>query len=545
MAQVKGITKTYGPELVLRNITFNLGRGQKIALIGPNGVGKSTLLQILAGIVQPDEGLVELNDLPRIGYLPQQIVVESEKTVEEYIKDVVGISPIEKELDELSNTNDSTLADQIGSLQETYEALGGYELSHRIRKIFAGIGLKDIQSDRQLNQLSGGQKTRVAIAAILLRGQDLLLLDEPTNNLDLEAIEWLEGFVIQSEATCIVISHDTRFLDAVTEKVFEIDPFTKQVTEYTGNYSDYAERRGKAENRLREAFRLQKDEVERLEKVVSRQKAWAVKGARQVGTDNDKFLRGFRRDRATKSASRAKAVEKRLSQIERIELPKKQSDLAWELDSDIDQNRFVIGLSNAVMGFASQPVLKDVTLSVLSGQKIVIIGDNGSGKTTLLRSLIGEIPILEGLRQVNQQVSFGYFPQDHDNFPRDILVREFFNDLSDKVGSEKEWRQTLRLLRINESSHSKRIGDLSPGMRAKLLLAAFALLGHDTLILDEPTNHLDLDTVTELKAVLAAFSGTVIASTHDRNFIETLQPDFIWDITDNTVVSSPYTEANE
>src|ERR1035437_5915453 len=313
MIKVQDIQKSYGSKNVLSNVSFSLGRGQKVALVGHNGTGKTTLLKILAGLEDQDAGSINIASHACIGYLPQDTSLSENKTVMGYLRQVSGIDVLEKEMESLSAELDNAeKVKRYSEVQSTYEHLDGYSFVHRAKVILSGFGLDNIELDRSLSNLSSGQKSKVVLTGILLKGVDLLLLDEPTNNLDLPALIWLEDFLQKSEASCIIVSHDRRFLDKIVRKIFELDWHTHTITITGGKYSDYLEMITKRISGQKEKYRLQQEEIDRLNESVREKKAAAIRGSHWSPKDNDKFLRGFKRDKATKSAKVAKTIEKRI-----------------------------------------------------------------------------------------------------------------------------------------------------------------------------------------------------------------------------------------
>ncbi|MBU3942750.1 ATP-binding cassette domain-containing protein, partial [Patescibacteria group bacterium] len=288
--KVNNISKTFEGKIILADVSFSLGKNQKAALVGLNGVGKSTLLKIIAGSEKADSGAVEIAYNIRVGYLSQEIIFEEEETVQSYLKKISGLDKIESRMKEIeAKLNDPKLLEEYGNLQNEFTRMEGYSFDHRAKVILEGFGLKDIDSNRSLSELSGGQKSKVALAGILLKGFDILLLDEPTNNLDLPALIWLEQYINKITASCLIISHDRRFLDNVVSKVFEIDWHNRKINSYTGGYSDYIKYKEKEFLKQIQAYELQQEEIQKLKKATRDYKEWAKKGAKQTTSDHDKF----------------------------------------------------------------------------------------------------------------------------------------------------------------------------------------------------------------------------------------------------------------
>ncbi|PIR38930.1 MAG: ABC transporter, partial [Candidatus Zambryskibacteria bacterium CG10_big_fil_rev_8_21_14_0_10_42_12] len=274
MLQAKHLQKIYGSLTVLADVSFSLAKGQKVALVGDNGTGKTTILKIIAGLVEPDAGEIELAKNTCIGYLPQDTSLSGDETISAYLRQIAGIDALEQKLEALaSHLEDKAKSLEYGDAHEQYERLDGYAFEHRIKVMLAGFGLENVGIDHRLSDLSSGQKSKVALAGILLKGVDLLLLDEPTNNLDLPALIWLEDFLRKSDAACIVISHDRRFLDRVVRKIFELDRHTRILNISGGTYSDYLAMVAKRIARQKEEYRLQQEEIERLSDQARQQRA--------------------------------------------------------------------------------------------------------------------------------------------------------------------------------------------------------------------------------------------------------------------------------
>jgi len=519
MITVKNISKTYGSSLILSDISFSLKDREKAALVGQNGVGKSTLLKIIAGIEKPDSGTVEFPRNTCIGYLPQEIEVSEYETIEEYLKRFSGLKELEEKMQKLENdlTNPKNLS-EYSELQNLYIHLGGYEFQHRIEVILKGFGLIDIPLDTVLKKLSGGQKKKVVLAGILLKGVDVLLLDEPTNDLDLPAIIWLENFILNSKASCLIVSHDRRFLDKVTSRVFEIDWFSRKIITYTGSYSDYLKVKEKQLEEQKKLYSLQQEEIKRLKETARQKKEWAKRGAYQEVSDNDKYSRGVQRDRAAKSSKAAKLIEKRLEQMQKIEKPQERQPLIIPLKTLKDENKAYIRLKEVVAGYKNGFKTEPINLEIEYGSRIGILGINGSGKSTLLKTITGELQPLEGELVLSPSIIFGNLMQEHENLPRDFSLFQF---IKEKAGlNDEQIYSLLRKFNFSPQEISKKIKNISPGERARLLLAYFAAIGANVLVLDEPSNHLDVEAIEALKEALKTYTGTVILVSHDRYFIE-------------------------
>lgn len=519
MIIAKKITKAYGIRAVLSGVSFALGDGQKAALIGPNGVGKSTLLKILAGLETPNKGEVQRAKHAGVGYLSQEIEALPKETVREYLFRVSGLAELERSMKALEkDLADGEVLEEYMEMEDVYRRAGGYDFEHRAKVLLDGFRLPEDALDRMVSTLSGGQKSKVSLAAILIKGVDILLLDEPTNNLDLPALIWLEEYLLQSPATCLIASHDRKFLDRVVTKVLEIDWFKRDATLHTGNYTEVAERKALEIRRLKEAYRLQQEELHRLQETAQEKNDWAAKGAVQKWSDNDKMGRNFARDRSKKLAVFGKAIEVRRDQIDVIEQLKERQPLTIEmnvLESESDRNIYLKDIVAGYDGFRIGPV----DLEIPFGSRIGIVGPNGSGKSTLLKTLVGDLEPLEGGVILGAAIALGNFTQEHKNLPREKTVRWLFGEMAGIYDAERI-RLALRKFYLEQDTERDKIGDLSPGERARLLLALYSEMKVNVLVLDEPTNHLDIEAIEALEEVLQHYTGTIILVSHDRAFLE-------------------------
>lgn len=538
MLQVKNIQKSYGNLAVLSGVSFSIERGQKAALVGPNGTGKSTLLRILAGLEEADAGEVELAQGARVAYLPQDTSLVGEETVSQYLRRITGVEELESELRLLEHElSDPEKASLYNDVTERYEQLEGYSFNHRMQVILTGFGLGNSIEDRSLVHLSSGQKTKVALAGILLGGADLLLLDEPTNNLDLPALIWLEDFLKNSHAACIIVSHDRRFLDRVVRKIFELDWITRTVTSTSGTYTDFIERSVKELKRAKAEYHLQKEEIERLTEVAKEQKASASAGAKWKGSDGDKLLRGFKRDRAGRSGRAAKAIEKRIEQMDKLERPIERDPFEIGLEAERLRGTLSIGAERLIVGYRNGFQSKPLSITIRYGERVGILGMNGEGKSTLLKTLTGVIKPIEGEVLMGTGVKIGNMMQEHESLPRDVSMIDYImskTGLDEPLAFNKLIRFGLKRSQVRAA-----IGTLSPGGRARFLLALFSAQSVNTLVLDEPTNHLDIEALSALEDALEIYKGTVILVSHDRYFMEVLKLDSVYELSEGRLTRIP------
>lgn len=505
------IHKAYGTITVLDDISFSLAKGQKAGLIGYNGTGKTTLLKILAGLVESDAGEVTVRKGAVLGYMPQDTSLVSDETIRDYVRRTSGMA----ELEERMETSPEAMTE--------YEHRDGYTFYHRLDVMLAGFGLSDIGTDRPINSLSSGQKSKVFMAGMLLSDPDVLLLDEPTNNLDLPALIWLEDFLTHSDAACIIVSHDRLFLDRLVRKIFEIDWHTRTLNITSGRYTDYLVRKENDLARQWQEHEAQQEEIKRLEEQARKKKQEALSGSRYMGTDNDKFLRGFKRDRAGKSGKQAKAIEKRIEQMEVVEKPVLRDVFRIHIRLTKPEGTRDIALMDVVAGYKGDGFkVGPVSLSIPYGSRVVILGLNGTGKTTLLRTLSGELPALDGKVSRGNALVVGNLTQEHDNLPREESIKDFLMRRAG-IAVQEVYALTVKF-GFKAAEIDKEIAALSPGGRARLLFALFSALSANALILDEPTNHLDLEALEALEEAVAHYEGTIVLVSHDRYFLEKFHP---------------------
>lgn len=538
MIKSKKLQKSYGSLSVLSDVSFSLERGQKVALVGNNGTGKTTLLKIVAGLEEPDGGALEVVQDACIGYLPQDTNLVGDVAISTYLRNVAGVDVLENEIEELSKHLDEPVkAKRYNEVHEKYEHLNGYAFNRRMEVMLSGFGLDNVDLDHKLSNLSSGQKSKVALVGILLKGVDLLLLDEPTNNLDLPALIWLEDFLKKTEAACIIVSHDRRFLDRVVKKVFELDWNTHTLNITGGTYSDYLEMVVKQTARQKENYRLQQEEIERLSDKARDKRADAARGARWVGKDNDKFLRGFKRDQAGKSSRVAKAIDKRIEQMDKVEKPVEKDPFEIPLEAEVGSGTLDVNLINVVAGYSDGFKIGPVSFELRYGNRIGIMGLNGTGKSTLLKTLTGQLQPLSGEIEIGSGIRIGNMMQEHETLLRDHTLLEFLAERAHL--SQQDSYAKLAKFGFNERQVKLPIGTLSPGGRARLLLALFSAQSVNMLVLDEPTNHLDLEALEALEETMKSYRGTVVLVSHDRYFLEKASLDVVYVLSEGILTRIP------
>lgn len=524
MLSLQNIHKRYGVRRVLEGVSFSLGEGQKAAIVGGNGTGKSTLLKIIAGEESYERGKRLLPNRIFIGYLPQETGVFEDETVLTYLERQSGI----KEQMDIITTTAKYLDDPHQEARHeaavaAYDRLGGEFFLKRAHQHLRGLLLKDISLDTKAVTLSGGQKRKLALVGVLLRGVDLLVLDEPTNNLDLPALEYLERFLKHSKATVVMASHDRAFMDAIIEKVFEIDWYTRQVTQYAGGYSAYAEQKAHKLRRHRELWREQEEEKKRLDASQEQKHDWVERIKDLKAPDSDKMAAHFKRERATKKFhASAKAIVSRMKRLNEHDEPLLREPPTILLGKDIDAGGAII-LKDIVAGYPGGFATQPISLDLPFGARVAMTGNNGVGKTTLIKTLIGELTPLAGEVYIGPDIQFGYFIQEHDLLDQEMTVFEYLRKQEDEFFGKDEILFELGRFGLPPDTIDDKLKYLSPGERVRVILAGLVLRGANTLVLDEPTNHLDLDAIEALEDALVSFPGTLIVVTHDRRFLDNLQ----------------------
>ncbi len=541
MLSVKRIRKSFGTRRLLHEASFNLGTGQRMALVGENGTGKSTLLKIIAGLEPADKGTVTLAKGRLVGYLPQETVAEGNETALEFFRNATGIGVIEAEMKALEPYLDQPekLA-EYEVLTGRFERLGGYAFLDRARGILDGLALDSLDLHRSLNTFSGGEKRKLALAAVLLSGVDLLLLDEPTNNLDLVALLWLEAYLVRSGATILVASHDRTFLDHVVERVLAIDPVKHGVMLYNGNWSVYAETKAHAFRRAKELYNAQERERERVVTSAAEKIQWADETKKKRGPDRDKLAANYKKERAIKKfTGSAKALEGRLERLNDHEKPFERPPLEFELVPGAKTAPPAITVSRVKIGYDKKhPIASGITIRLPFRSRTALLGANGSGKSTLIKTIMGLVPPLSGTVRVGKGAVFGDLMQEGENLPLEETAITYFAKRF-RLYERSDVLVLLSRFGFVPDEAVTKIGRLSPGERVRLVIASLVYRGANILILDEPTNHLDLEAIEALEDALAHYPGTVLIVTHDRAFLSHLTLDQSYLLVDGKLESIP------
>ncbi len=533
---VTDLTKYYGAQRVLNDIRFHLNEGERLGIVGANGVGKSTLIRIIAGEVTADQGRVSIRKDADRGYLAQVQTQDQRATLRDWLyQALTHIHDLERQMRALEvamAAGDAGALDQYGDVAHRYELLGGYDLDARIDIVFSGLGIAHLDRERRVSSFSGGETTRIALALLLLRSPDLLLLDEPTNHLDAAALEWLEGYLRRHHGSALVVSHDREFLNRTVNAILEIDEHTRSARRFPGDYDAYRAQKAVERQRWEQDYAAQQDEIKTLQIEIKQ-------GARRndnyrAHTDGDKLLRNAKiANHESTVSKRVRDAETRLAHLLRDPIPKPPKPLQFDADFDpaLMASHFALRAQGITKSYSGRTILSDVSFDIPNSARIAITGENGVGKSTLLRILAGVEAADAGSVQRAPTVQIGYMPQDEP--PQRGTVYDVF--ASTASGAPKEIMNQLiwtGLFRFDEVETE--VMNLSAGQRRKLTLARLMASRANLLLLDEPTNHLSPDVLEELEDALRSFPGTIIAISHDRRFLEGFRGEQ-WEVRDNQI----------
>ena len=533
MLAARSLTKSYGGQLVLAEVSLQVTARSRIGLVGPNGIGKSTLLRILAGLEEPDEGSVER--APRslnVGWLPQEVSAPVGETLGQYLARRTGVAAASDQLDAsagaLEEDASAVVVEAYSEALERYLALGGDDFEARVADACDDLELAPDRIAVDVASLSGGQQARAALATILLARFDVFLLDEPTNNLDFDGLDRLEAFLAGLEGGVLVVSHDRSFLDRTIDRIVELQEESHRAIEYAGGWSDYVAQRELLRTQQYDAFEAYKAEKSRLTARLREQQQWAVSGAtkeKKRPRDNDKAQRDWRINRTEKLAGKVKITEKRLARLSAtaVDKPWEGWQLRMQLSAAGRSGDVVARLDRAVVRLGSFE-LGPVDVEIGWAERVALLGPNGSGKTTLLRALLGEVELASGSSFLGPGVRAGRLDQERGLYANDEPVLRAFQRAA-SMPSLADARSLLAKFGLG-ASHVDRAGArLSPGERTRALLATLTATGVNCLVLDEPTNHLDVAAIEELERALDGYDGTLLLVTHDRAFLDAVTVD--------------------
>lgn len=492
----------YGVDTILQGVSFHINKGEQTAIVGVNGAGKTTLFKILTKQLTQDTGNIYISQDTTIGYLAQTNDTQSEKTVfEELYQSNSKLLALKKRIDEyesllLANPHPSeeTLIEYHHSI-ETFEDMGGYGYEGLVTGILRGLGFDEAAFTQQVNSLSGGQKTRLALGRLLILEPNLLFLDEPTNHLDLDAIRWLEGYLSSYKGTLLIISHDRYFLDRIVSKVIDIEGGKAMV--YAGNYSSFIQKKEFTKQVTVKHFEQQQAEIKRQEEII-------------------KKLRSFNQEKFIK---RAESREKAIDRMEKLEKPfQLRANMNLNLNPKKESGNDVLRVQDLSMSFGEKHLFKHLSLDIFKGDKIALIGSNGSGKTTLFKLLMNQLQPTHGKIKLGTSVEIAYYDQEHSNLNESFtLIEEIAEEFPDMDISKI--RNLLAAFLFTGDDVFKEISALSGGEKGRISLAKLMLSKGNFLLLDEPTNHLDMISKEVLENALTGYSGTIFFISHDRYFI--------------------------
>ena len=517
LLQINKLEKSYDGEVIFSDVDFEVKTGERIAIVGRNGAGKTTLMKIIAGVESYDEGNISKGKQVTMGYLTQQMTLDSNDSVmnemKKPFKDVINIEDKMNTLtDWLSIHADAYEQDlykeklsQYEALSNQYELMDGYNYESKIKTVLTGLDFKESDFDRQIQSFSGGQKTRLSMAQMLLSEPDLLLLDEPTNHLDMETTEWLENYLTHFKGAIVIISHDRYFLDKIVNQVYDVA--LGSVKKYVGNYSKFLKERDAHYEKVMAEYERQQSEIKKLETFVE-------KNITRASTSG-------------MAKSRRKVLE-RMERIEKPRLDAKSAQINFEINRATGED--VLKVQNLDIGY-SKSITPPINLEVKRHDRIAIIGPNGIGKSTLIKTIAQQIPALGGNIVYGSNIQIGYYDQKQAEFTSNMTILDYvWNQYSHMP--EKDIRTILGRFLFTQEEVKKVINDLSGGEKARLQLALLMLEKNNVLILDEPTNHLDIDSKEMLEQALQNFEGTLLFVSHDRYFINELA-NSIFHITQN------------
>lgn len=505
------ISKSYGALDIFPELSFSIPHKARIGLVGPNGVGKTTLLRILIGEEEPSSGTIQRARGLQIGYLPQEAQLNSDRTVwaecltvfDSLVQRQHELHALEESLS--SNPDSTALIEQYGQLQARFEREGGYDYETRIRMTLSGLGFSRTDEKRPVSHLSGGQRTRIMLAKLLLSQPGLLLLDEPTNHLDISAVEWLEAYLKDWPGAVLIVSHDRYFLDQVATTILEMTP---ALEEYHGNYSAYMQQREQRYQRRLMEYQAQQEFIEKEEEYIRR----------NIAGQNTRQAQG-----------RRKRLERMLDEA-RLTPPMKRRAMHIQLASSGRSGDLVLRTRSLSVGYADEgkPLFSVDDLTLVRGECAAIIGPNGAGKTTFLKTILEQIPPYAGETLLGSSLQIGYFAQAHEGLHPEWTLMQEIQAVNPKW-LPAEVRDYLAKFLFTGDDVFKQVSLLSGGERGRLALACLALQGANLLLLDEPTNHLDLPSQEILQSILADFQGTILLVSHDRYLIDALATQ-VWEV---------------
>lgn len=511
---VEKLSHGFGDRAIFTDVSFRLLKGEHVGFVGANGEGKSTFMNIITGKLMPDEGKIEWSKNVRVGYLDQHAVLEKGQTIRDVLQSAFAflfdleaqMNSYYAEMAEADEERMHFLLEETGSIQELLEHHDFYIIDSKVEEIGRALGLTDIGLDKDVTELSGGQRTKVLMGKLLLEKPDILLLDEPTNYLDENHIEWLKRYLIDYENAFILISHDIPFLNSVVNLIYHVE--NAELNRYVGNYEKFQEVYEMKKAQLEAAYRKQQQEIEDLKDFVARNKA-------RVATRNMAMSR-----------------QKKLDKMDVIELAKEKPKPEFNFKEARASGRYIFQTEDLVIGY-DKPLSRPLTLSMERGQKIALVGANGIGKTTLLKSIIGEIPPISGKTTLGDYLYPGYFEQEKKYTDNVTCIDEIWKEFPSYT--QYEVRSALAKCGLTTKHIESMVKVLSGGEQAKVRLCKLINNETNVLLLDEPTNHLDVDAKEELKRALKAYKGSILLICHEPEFYQDVVTE-VWNCEDWTTV---------
>ncbi len=503
---VKNMSHGFGDRAIFEDVSFRLLKGEHVGLIGANGEGKSTFMNIITGKLMPDEGKIEWSNRVRVGYMDQHTQLERGKSIKDILREAFKyLFDMELEMNQLyenmGNMNEEEMnkaLERTANIQDALDNSGFYIIDVKIEEVAAGLGLKDVGLDRDVSDLSGGQRTKVLLAKLLLEVPDILLLDEPTNYLDEEHIAWLKSYLQSYENAFILISHDIPFLNSVVNVIYHVE--NRLLTRYTGDYENFMRIYEANKRQLEAAYERQQQEIAKLEDFVARNKA-------RVAT-----------------TGMARSRQKKLDKMERIELAAEKPKPEFNFKQGRTSGKLIFETRDLVIGY-DEPLSKPLNLLMERGQKIALVGANGLGKSTLLKSLLGIIKPLSGEVETGEYQQLGYFEQEIKEANYNSVINEIWEEFPGYT--QYEVRSALAKCGLTNKHIESTVCVLSGGEQAKVRLCKLINKETNILILDEPTNHLDVEAKEELKRVLKEYKGSILLVCHEPEFYKDVVTD-IW-----------------
>ncbi|MCD7035237.1 ATP-binding cassette domain-containing protein [Metabacillus sp. GX 13764] len=517
ICSVQKLSKSFGGHKLFDNLSFEIHENDRIGFVGRNGTGKTSLFRLIAGLEAPDEGVISIQKGASLGFLHQIPDAAASETAEDVLKraqqELLAIqkamTSLEKEMAEAKEHELHKLLQKYGALQEQFERLGGYEMETKRKKVASGLNITPLLS-QPFSTLSGGEKTKVGLGVILLQSPDLLLLDEPTNHLDIHAVEWLEQFIKEYKGTVISISHDRHFLDETASKILDLED--GEVTVYHHNYSGFT---AEKQNRLLHEFQAYQEQQKKIKKMKE-----AIKRLREWANQANPPSEGLHK--------RARNMERALERMEKLKRPVlEHKKMALQFEGTDRSGKRAVTVEKASKAFGGKQLFTEADLELLYKDRLAIVGENGSGKSTLIKMMLGEIQPDEGSVKLGSSVKVGYLAQQAlSKKEESMTIIDFFRENISMT--EEAARHILAKFMFYGPAVFKKMAGTSGGERMRVQLARLMQQDINLLILDEPTNHLDIDSREVLEDAIEQFSGTVLAVSHDRYFLEKLFSKTVW-----------------